>query len=161
MAHIPLRFATRSTDPKSYSTACVTAITNVFDQPNGKVIARVDKGCAVTVLKSSNGWSQILIYLFEAEPNVGWVQSSVLTTDTSGLNEGQLNTDVTPLTGPPPDGVSCAITERKGTAILLHKTIDGWADCGFPTVVGANGWIPIGDIDLVGPSVSADVPNYS
>ncbi len=90
IVHIPLRFATRSTDPNAYPTACVTVDTNVLDQPGGKLINRVDKGNAVTVLKSSNGWSQILIYLFEAEPNVGWVPSSDLTTDVSGLTEVQL-----------------------------------------------------------------------
>ncbi len=159
LAHVPIKFATRSTDPNVYPTACVTAVTQMLDKPNGNINGGVEKGDAVTVLKSSNGWSQILIYLFNGGPNIGWIPSNVLTTDTTGLTEGYLNTDVTPMTGPPPDGKPKTypgnnrniMIERGNPTYYVDKE-DGWVNAAFGA--GLGGWIPIKDIDFVGPSVN-------
>ena len=164
MAHIPLQFTIRSADSNAYPTAYVTIDTKVLDQPGGKFISGVGKGNAVTILKSNNGWSQILTYLLEAGPNIGWVPSNVLTSDTTGLPEGQLNTDVILMTGPPPNGKQRTypennknITAKKGGPTYFVEKEDGWVNAVFGA--GLGGWIPIKDIDFVGPSVNS-APDY-
>ena len=142
-----------------YQTACVMVAAAVYDQPGGKSIFEVFKGNAVTVLKNGNGWSQILMYVFEAgNPSEGWVPDNVLTKDASGLTEGRLNTDVTPImTGPPSDGkpitaygTSNVFEDKIGTPVIYHQKQNDWVDCSFPAVPDG-GWIPIKDIDFIGP----------
>lgn len=152
---LPIKFTTRLTDPGAYPTAYAISNISMVEQPGGKEIKRpIDKGSVVTVIKTESGWSQILVYTYDAPVNLtGWVPINVLTANLDNLDliEGCLQADAALFNAPPPNGGTKGYNVTAGQPVKILEKKNGWTHCVLPG--GDEGWIQNKNIQFIGPQI--------